>query len=431
MEGTCCQGPLPVHELPVTTVYRALSRDTTSGDEGAATLVCFCGPLFIWIMATSIGSVGEFDPDLEDWTQYAEWLGHYLTANDIDEVGRKRVVLLTTIGAKVYKLHRTLVLPEKPGDKTYNELVAPMQQHHSPKPSPIKQRYRFNSQLRWERELVSQYLSKLRALSEFCDFDPSLDDMLRDRLVCGVGDQTIQRKLLAEEGLTLKRATDIALAMETAARNVATLQGAGAGGDDGKFAFHQVQPKASSTTSNRSDASIWSMLLVWGWIILPPKCGHKDSNSFHCGKIGHLARVCRSRNKQSSQQPQPLNVVRHTNQDSQSPKLVKEGQDDEYAMYYMCPVLPRKPHPMQVSVEMNGQPISMEVDTGASVSIISETEHRRHLPGVPVHCSSIQLRTYTGEWMWSMGNSKPAYPWLWLLVRGLVLWKWTGSSTYD
>ena len=60
-------------------------------------------------MATSISSVGEFDPDLEDWTQYAEQLGHYLTANGIDEVDRKRAVLLTTIGVKAYKLLRTLV----------------------------------------------------------------------------------------------------------------------------------------------------------------------------------------------------------------------------------------------------------------------------------------------------------------------------------
>ena len=40
-----------------------------------------------------------------------------------------------------------------------------------------------------------------------------------------------------------KRATDIALAMETATRNAAMLQGAGAGGDNGELAVHQVQPR--------------------------------------------------------------------------------------------------------------------------------------------------------------------------------------------
>ena len=42
------------------------------------------------------------------------------------------------------------------------------------------------------------FLSELPALAEFCNFGPSLDDMLRDRLVCGVEDPPIQRRLLAE-----------------------------------------------------------------------------------------------------------------------------------------------------------------------------------------------------------------------------------------
>ena len=68
-------------------------------------------------------------------------------------------------------------MPGKPEDKTYNELVAAMQQYHSPEPSPIVQRYWFNSRLRWEGESVAQHVSKLWALSKFCDFGPSLDDM--------------------------------------------------------------------------------------------------------------------------------------------------------------------------------------------------------------------------------------------------------------
>ena len=34
---------------------------------------------------------------------------------------------------------------------------------------------------------VSQFVAELRKLSEHCDFVNSLEDMLRDRLVCGQG----------------------------------------------------------------------------------------------------------------------------------------------------------------------------------------------------------------------------------------------------
>ena len=79
--------------------------------------------------------------------------------------------------------------------------------------------------------------------------------MLRHRLVCGVGDQSTQKKLLAEDNLTLKKAADIALAMETAAKNAARLQGAGAGAECSGLTVHQVQTKAASNVSTRPLAS--------------------------------------------------------------------------------------------------------------------------------------------------------------------------------
>ena len=57
-----------------------------------------------------------------------------------------------------------------------------------------------------------------------CDFGASLEEMLRDRLVCGIKDEHIQRRLLAEPNLAFKKAQDIAQALESADRNTADLQ---------------------------------------------------------------------------------------------------------------------------------------------------------------------------------------------------------------
>ncbi|KAL5500718.1 hypothetical protein EMCRGX_G012314 [Ephydatia muelleri] len=48
--------------------------------------------------------------------------------------------------------------------------------------------------------------------------------MLRDRIVIGVNDPNIQRRLLAEPNLTLKKALEIAQALETAERIYSLLQ---------------------------------------------------------------------------------------------------------------------------------------------------------------------------------------------------------------
>lgn len=51
----------------------------------------------------------------------------------------------------------------------------------------------------------------------------SLDEMLRDRLVCGVNDERIQRRLLAEDKLTFTKALQLAQAMEGADRDTKDL----------------------------------------------------------------------------------------------------------------------------------------------------------------------------------------------------------------
>ena len=97
-------------------------------------------------------------------------------------------------------------------------------QHHSPPPSEIVQWYRFHTRFRRQGETVATYLSELRALAQWCKFGNTLRDMLRDRLVCGMNEETIQRRLLAESGLTLKKALEIAQGFEAAARNVGEIQ---------------------------------------------------------------------------------------------------------------------------------------------------------------------------------------------------------------
>ena len=71
------------------------------------------------------------------------------------------------------------------------------------------QRFRFNSRLRKEGESVAAYMAELRRLAEHCNYGDTLDKMLRDRLVWGINDAGIQRKLLQEnDPLTLCASPD-------------------------------------------------------------------------------------------------------------------------------------------------------------------------------------------------------------------------------
>ena len=74
------------------------------------------------------------------------------------------------------------------------------------------------------RESVATSVSELRSLAEHCTFESTLEDMLRDRIVCSINDHAIQQRLLSEEKLTFEKAMSAAQAMETAARNAKELR---------------------------------------------------------------------------------------------------------------------------------------------------------------------------------------------------------------
>lgn len=59
-------------------------------------------------------------------------------------------------------------------------------------------------------------MAELRRLAEQCEFGSYLPEVLRDRLVCGLCSEAIQRQLLTEENLTLEKAYSTAHGMEEA-----------------------------------------------------------------------------------------------------------------------------------------------------------------------------------------------------------------------
>ncbi|XP_060081069.1 uncharacterized protein K02A2.6-like [Ylistrum balloti] len=112
-----------------------------------------------------------------------------------------------------------ILTPELPSTKSYEELKAALTKHYSPKPLVIGERFKFHNRKKREEESVSDYVVSLKKLAKYCEFGDVLNQALRDRLVCGLRSEDIQKKLLAEKDLDLARANEIALAMEMATKD--------------------------------------------------------------------------------------------------------------------------------------------------------------------------------------------------------------------
>ena len=176
-------------------------------------------------MATH-GTLSEFVESQENWTTYVERLEQYFTANDIadDKKEKKRAILLSACGATTYQLVRNLLSPNKPAETDYKDVVAALTAHYNPNPSQITERFKFNSRIRRQGENIATFVADLRRLTEHCGYGSTLDEMIRDRFVCGINDARIQRRLLSEPALTLQKAIELAQTMEAAERDALELQ---------------------------------------------------------------------------------------------------------------------------------------------------------------------------------------------------------------
>ena len=292
------------------------------------------------------GAMEAFSGNPAELDNYSERLEQYFIANDLEEIqletdnsnsaqctarqNKRRAILLSVLGASTYEVLRNLCLPQKPADKSYTDLIQLLKTHYSPKPSETVQRYKFNTRQRHQNETISSYVAELRRLAEHCNYGNILDDMLRDRLVCGVNDEKTQRLLLMEDQLTLKKAFKIASAQEAAERDVIAIKGNNEA-DVNATSRHVLdtqctqgdhqpaedinkvsQSKQSSQQKMRKKSA--KCYRCGNPDHLANRCQHVHSTCSYCRKIGHIARVCRKKERDDMTNDVVNDVTKHTKQ---------------------------------------------------------------------------------------------------------------------
>ena len=106
---------------------------------------------------TTFGKLDEYN-ETEDWRHYIERVNHLFEANEITDSDKKRSIFLVCVGAKTYKLVRSLVATEDPKDKSYEYLAKLLQDHFMPKPSAIVQRFKFNTRSQQPGETIAMFV---------------------------------------------------------------------------------------------------------------------------------------------------------------------------------------------------------------------------------------------------------------------------------
>ena len=248
-------------------------------------------------MAGIFGNMDPFDDTGEQWATYIERFEHYILANEI-RTAKKVPVLFSVMGPRTYGLLRSLVAPDKPGEMDYERVVEVLQTHFAPRPLVIAERFRFHKRNQGEEENVAQYVAVLKRLSEHCEFGAYLEDALRDRFVCGLKTETVQKRLLTEKDLTFQKAVDYAVSAETATRDVQQLSSS--------LKVHAISANKRDQCRrcgkmNHTDEDCW----------------YKDRDCYQCGRKGHTKHMCKckARSSQDREWIQKGNTMRRSVKD--------------------------------------------------------------------------------------------------------------------
>ena len=277
--------------------------------------------------------------------------------------------------------------PAKPTDKSFDDIVELVCDHYTPKPSAIVQRFRFHSRSQKEGESIADFVAELRRLSEHCQFEAVLNDMLCNRLVCGIKEVRNQRRLLVEPDLTFQKALEFAQASEAAEQNTKDLQ----------------QPHAVHTVQKPRSKSVAHKCYRCGGTHVPDSCRFKTTECHFCHKKGRIAKVCRSNAKQqSAPDTQHRRQGQSARKSTTQPTLQLEEEDKDDITHNLFAVrwTSSKSETTTVTVQASGANLEMEVDTGASCFIISVATYQRLWQGnqaPPLRPTNKKLCTYTRE----------------------------------
>ena len=194
---------------------------------------------------------------------------------------------------------------------------------------------------------------------------------------------------MSPANLTFKKAYDLAVLMESVRKDTTQLQ------SQQGAEVHFVQK-----STPRGPPPKLNPCYRCGGRHKSSVCKFKEENCHFCGKKGHISRVCRSRQRQRQRQQHPAKSrpsganpdehdAKHVDVKGADASTVPSGSTEqptdssvvEDPVYWTFQLSKQGTDPLLVTLSADQADLQMEIDTGASVSVISEDCHWSFGPG--------------------------------------------------
>ena len=308
----------------------------------------------------------------EEWPKWSRRFERFRQASGLTakEETSQINTLIYAMGDEADDILTSLKLTEAQ-KKKYDVVLQKFEGYFVKRRNPIFERAKFNSRKQEEGEPVDSFITALHCLAEHCGYGELHDEMIRDRLVVGLGDASLSERLQMDPDLTLEKAVTAARQSEAVKRQQAVVRGAeGQASNVDNVHTRPQQPKRHRegvqqqyrhVSAQQRHKQVFSSKTCTRCGKSPPhsrqQCPALEATCRKCGKKGHYQAVCRS---------------------TKSVNLVTTEQDEVFiaAVNGQVPTVDAGDNPWMVTVSVNGSPVDFKIDTGADVSVISDTTYK-------------------------------------------------------
>ena len=238
------------------------------------------------------------DPaNVENWHERFEF---YVAANRAINTTNKVAWYLSHVGKDAYNLLKDLSYPEPLETKTVDEFKRLLLGHLRPASFETTERAKFHMLVRRKGESFRAFLLQLRKQAAKCNFGSDLLTQMRDRIVAGVNDTDLQKRLLRQPGLTydkariiLESADDVDLATASNAEVLAVRKPETPTRQGGQRNFRN-RSHSKHRARAPENAKMLGQCNSCGGRHERRTCKFRDAECHQCHRKGHIRKVCRS-----------------------------------------------------------------------------------------------------------------------------------------
>ena len=142
----------------------------------------------------------------ENWKKWKQrWESFEIASRLVDQENKYRVAtFITCVGDDAIEIYNALPFEQEEDKQNMSKVLELMERHCIGQTNVIYERYCFNNRNQESGELFDCYLTALKALAKMCNFGALTDELIRDRIVCGIRDGGTRKRLLQEAKLTMR-----------------------------------------------------------------------------------------------------------------------------------------------------------------------------------------------------------------------------------